>query len=68
MPRGARPAIQPPIHLHTTIPQDLWTRMTLHLWSPAEKRVPKGAYQQFLVGLVRNYFANLESNDVRPEL
>jgi hypothetical protein len=42
--------------------------MTLHLWSPAEKRVPKGAYQQFLVGLVRNYFANLESNDVRPEL
>lgn len=53
----ARPAnILRPVHLHTTIPEDLRARMDLHLYSEVEKRVPMGAYQQFICGLVKDFF------------
>lgn len=53
----ARPSnVLRPVHLHTTIPEDLRARMDLHLYSDVEKRVPMGAYQQFICGLVKDFF------------
>jgi len=54
MPRN--PDIIRPVSLHTTIPEDVWTQMTLHLYSEVEGRVPKGAYREFLTNLIRDYF------------
>lgn len=54
MPRA--PNINRPISLHTTIPEDLWTKLTLYLYSEVEGRVPKGAYQSFITERIREFF------------
>lgn len=54
MPRP--PNILRPIRLHTCFPEDLRAQMDLHLFSEVEGRVPHGAYQQFLIGLVKEFF------------
>ena len=56
------PNIIRPISLHTSIPEDLWTQLSLHLFSEVEGRVPKGAYQSFIVERIREYFAKREPN------
>lgn len=51
-----------PIKLHTSLPEDLWTKLTLHLYSEVEGRVPHGAYQRFICDRIREYF-----NEENPE-
>lgn len=59
-----QPNVQRPISLHTTIPEDLWTKLTLHLYSDVEGRVPKGAYQQFIIQRINEFFQRRE--DANP--
>ena len=58
------PNILRPIPLKTSLPEDVWLRLTSHLYSPVEKRVPKGAYQKFLVDRINEYFVKLEESNV----
>ena len=57
-----KPNIQRPVSLHTTLPEDLWTRLTLHLYSEVEGKVPKGAYQSFIIDRIREYFREVKPN------
>jgi hypothetical protein len=59
------PAIDRPIKLTTTIRESLRVRLDLYLYSEVESRVPKGAYQQFLEGLIREFFDS-RSMDLAP--
>lgn len=54
MPR--KPAIEPNFELHTTLPARLAARVELLLFSEAEGRVPRGAWQKFLVERLTEYF------------
>ena len=55
MPR--KPAVIRPVLLHTTIPEDIRAKLDLFLWSDVEGRVPKGAYQRFIVERIQEFFA-----------
>ena len=55
-----------PIRLHTTIPEDIRAKMDVYLYSDVEGRVPKGAYQEFLVGLVMEFFNKMEKRNADP--
>lgn len=46
-----------PIHLHTTLPEDLWLKLSAYLYSHAEGRVPVGAYQRFICARIREFFS-----------
>lgn len=46
-----------PIKLTTTLPEDVWTQLTSHLFSEVEGRVPQGAYQTFICDRVREFFS-----------
>lgn len=65
MPR--RPAITPNVRLHTTLPPDISARLDLWLFSEAEGRVPKGAYQEFFVARTLEFFAE-KTLDLAPFL
>lgn len=43
-------------HLHTTLPEDVAGRVELHLYSPAEQRIPKGAWQAFILERIFEFF------------
>jgi hypothetical protein len=58
MPR--RPNIIRPVRLITTFPEDIRTKLDLFLYSPIEGRVPKGAYQKFLIERIQEFFAARE--------
>jgi hypothetical protein len=45
------------VKLHTAIPESLFALLTAHLYSPVEGRVPKGAYQSWLMGRIQEYFS-----------
>ena len=51
-----QPDIIRPIKLTTTLPEDVRARLDLHLFSTLENRVPKGAYQQFFIERIREFF------------
>jgi hypothetical protein len=51
-----QPNIIRPTKLTMHIPEDVRARMDLFLWSEVEQRVPKGAYQQFIVRLINRFF------------
>ena len=53
-----RPDVIRPIKLTTTIPEDIRAKLDLHLYSELEGRVPKGAYQQFLVSRIVEFFGS----------
>jgi len=55
MPR--KPNTVRPVSLKTSIPEDLYTKLTLHLFSDLEGRVPMGAYQKFICERIREFFA-----------
>lgn len=55
-----RPNIQRPISIHTTLPQDVWVKLSAHLYSEVEGRVPKGAYQAFFLERIEEFFAKKE--------
>jgi hypothetical protein len=63
MPR--RPAVDRPIQLTTTLPESVRALLDLHLWSEVEGRVPKGAYQAFLLERIREHF-DWQSLDLAP--
>jgi hypothetical protein len=52
----SKPLIMRPIKLTTTIPEDVYGRMALHLYSEIEGRIPKGAIQRFLVDRINEFF------------
>jgi hypothetical protein len=45
-----------PVKLTTTLPEDVRTKLDLFLFSDLEGRIPKGAYQTFLVDRIRDFF------------
>ena len=51
-----RPDVIRPIKLTTTLPEDIRGRLDLHLYSELEDRVPKGAYQRFLIERIQEFF------------
>lgn len=51
-----RPNLIPSIQLEVHIPQDLYTQLTLHLFSELEGRVPFGAYRAFFSERIREFF------------
>jgi hypothetical protein len=65
MPRKA--ALVPNEHIHTTIPRALHQRLTAHLTSELEGKVPAGALQKFFVGRIYEFF-NHRSLDLSPFL
>ncbi len=54
----AHASIIRPIKLTTTFPEDVRVKLDLHLYSEVEQRVPKGAYQAFLVDRIRKFFSH----------
>lgn len=52
-----RPNTIPSIQLNVALPLDIHTRLSAHLFSELEGRVPHGAYSRFLVELLRQHFA-----------
>lgn len=54
MPR--RPSPIRPTLLHVSLPEDIRGRLDLHLFSPLEQRVPKGAYQTFFIERILDFF------------
>lgn len=52
MTRGRKPLVNPTRSLHTHIDADLAKAIDARLWSDAEQRIPKGAYQAFLTEAV----------------
>jgi hypothetical protein len=52
------PLLIRPVKLTTTLPEDVHGRLMLHLYSPGEGRVPKGAIQRFLVERITEFFSN----------
>ena len=54
MPR--KPAVIPIYKLKVSLPEDLFGRLTLELWSSLENRVPLGQDSQFVERLLRQHF------------
>ncbi|MDX2059904.1 MAG: hypothetical protein SFV24_18995 [Gemmatimonadales bacterium] len=54
MPR--RPNIVPSRNLTMALPEDVFARLQLYLYSEAEQRVPQGAYQSFFVERINEFF------------
>jgi hypothetical protein len=65
MPTSRR--IVRPVALRTTFPADIRARLDLYLFSELEGKVPKGAYQAFLVERMREFFEHT-SLDISPWL
>jgi len=56
MTRGRRPNPIPSVASLLTLPEDVQARVTMHLFSKLEGRVPQGAYQRFYVELLTAFF------------
>lgn len=54
------PSILRPVRVHVILPEDLWLRLTTHLFSEAEQRVPHGAYSKFIAERITEYLSQLE--------
>lgn len=44
-----------PVHVHTTLPEDLWAKVHMHLYSDLEGKVPKGAFQSLMIRLLNDF-------------
>jgi hypothetical protein len=51
-----RPNTIPSVPLTTALPEDVHGRLTLHLYSELEGRVPHGAYAAFIIARTREFF------------
>jgi hypothetical protein len=49
-----------PVERTLTLPADVYTRLYLHLYSEAERKVPTGAWQGFFVELIQGFFNRKE--------
>lgn len=54
MPRPKN--LDPTIYIRVGLPQLLWTRLNLFLFSEIEGRVPLGKYQEFFVSRIQEFF------------
>ena len=52
-----RPNPIPSKMLNLAVPMDLHAKLTAHLYSEVEGRVPLGAYQYLICNLLREYFS-----------
>ena len=55
---GRRPHVIPSTQLNLAVPEDLFAKLTLHLYSELEGRVPHGSYSRFLCERIREYFTH----------
>lgn len=55
MPRPRNPF--PGVQTQVLIPEDVRARLSLALYSPAEQRVPYGAYSKLITQLLRDWLA-----------
>ena len=62
-----RPNLVPSQQLNLALPIDVHSKLSLHLYSGLEQRVPHGAYSRFLVEQVRQFFSD-EHLDLAPYL
>jgi hypothetical protein len=60
------PNIIRPVHLKTSLPEDLRAWLDLHLWSTTEMRVPHGAYQRLIIHLLTEYKEKVENAGSLP--
>lgn len=60
-----RPNPVPSQQLNLALPLDVHSKLSLHLYSELEQRVPHGAYSRFLVERVREFFT-YEHLDLAP--
>jgi hypothetical protein len=60
-----RANIVPSVEFTLCLPEDLHAKVTLLLYSQAEARVPLGAYRQFYIERLREFF-NSASLDLAP--
>ena len=51
-----RPDIHRPVKLTTTLPENVRAVLDLYLYSEVENRIPVGAYQQFIVERILEFF------------
>lgn len=51
-----RPSPIPTVKLTTTLPLDIHTQLSLHLYSEVEGSIPPGSYQSFIVARCREFF------------
>lgn len=60
-----RPNIMKGSRINLVLPADIRTKLDLYLFSEAEGRVPMGAYQQFFVERIQEFFdqAYLDTGD-----
>lgn len=62
-----RPNIIPSQQLNVALPLPIYSRLSAHLFSELEGRVPHGAYSRFLVNLLQQFFSRREL-DLAPFL
>lgn len=48
----------PPRLLNLSLPEDIHARLTLHLYSDLEQRVPHGAYSRFFAERIREFLSS----------
>ena len=67
MPRSKSPF--PGVRSQLLIPEDIRARLSLALYSPAEQRVPYGAYSSLVTQLLRGWLdeRDLIRNPINPE-
>ena len=53
--------IMRPVRKNLSFPEDLAARVDLMLYSELEQKIPHGAWQGFLMGLMREYFAKVDA-------
>lgn len=56
------PNILRPVSLHLMLPEDLYARLSIHLYSQAEGRVPKGSFQKFFCERITEFFNRSQDN------
>ncbi len=52
-----RPNLVPSMMLNLALPQPVYSRLVLHLFSDLEGRVPLGAYQRFFSERIQEFFS-----------
>jgi hypothetical protein len=50
------PLILRPVKLNTSLPEDLYHKLAMHLYSQAEGKIPRGAFQKFICERIIEYF------------
>lgn len=61
-----RPNIVRSQSLHITLPEDIYARLQLHLYSDLQRRVPVGAYQKFITERVQEFFTPSQCTCSKP--